>query len=675
MERNDPAAHQAADDSCTEREKAVLMECFRVFAGQPMNEQDPLLCMKGRLSGAETRAAIVGLRRKGWLKAVVKTWGERLLYIPAERLEMLYAAMLHREGTAIRQTVKPEMVIAEATEAVIYRLLHVLARMTPAGVPLTSKGTVHKRVLGKLAEMSPFKPDGLQGLGLQYAHQEIYPVHTAVLLDVLLSLGLLDKKTGAYELDERRLASWLRLTLGEAQKQLMTVVMERYGAADAVMQHVRQLLQADGFTDGQWYAWSPLETWMSQSGIHHMEADALTHKAKQWMLALAEFGFMDVGVAVGGALVFRWCNTIGHRHEETSSVGSDQGSFFIQPDFEVLVPPEVGLHTRWRLECCAEPVSYGVMCVYRLSRERIAEAIEGGMTSSGLMLFLQKYSTTDLPQNVELAVEQWTATVARTSLEAVTLLRCQSLDDAERAAADPELSGIMHRLGELDFIVPGGEQERVRSRLANIGLAPRRALQGGDTPAQQIPLLAELENDGYGAVTHELETDKTQAHQVKVHEVKTHEAKAHEAEAAAFSPGSRSGLVYTGRTLHYYEADSILPELERDYAGLDAVPVSWYKEWRSYHASTARALLEQAIRWDCAVGLETTTGKQEWLPEAITGGSDWRVTGMFRTDDSSEQLPYSGLPGSEERAMSAKTSTPAVLSPEDWKEMKLLLPL
>lgn len=295
------------------------------------------------------------------------------------------------------------------------------------------------------------------------------------------------------------------------------------------------------------------------------------------------------------------------------------------------------------------------MCVYRLSRDRIAEAIEGGMTSSGLMSFLRGYSATELPQNVELAIEQWTAAVARTSLEIVTLLRCQSLDDAERAAADPELSKVMQRLGELDFIVPAGEQERVRSRLASIGLAPRRALQGEDTSAQLIPLLTELEDDDYGVLIHEVGADETQAR--------------------AFSPGSRSGLVYTGRTLHYYEADTILPELERDYTGLEAVPVSWYKEWRSYHASTARALLEQAIRWDCAVGLETATGRQEWLPEAITGGSDWRVTGMFRTAELSEQLSNSCLPGSEEQAMTAMPSSLAVLSPADWKEMKLLLPL
>lgn len=655
MRQNDPAAQPAAEAACTEREKAVLMACFRAFAGQPMNERDPLLCMKGRLSGAETRAAIVGLRRKGWLKSVIKTWGERLLYIPAERLEMLYAAMLQREESTIQRTVQPEMVIAEATEAVVYRLLHVLARMTPDGVPLTAKGTVHKRVLGKLAEMSPFKPDGLQGLGLQYAHQELYPVHTAVLLDVLLSLGLLDKKTGAYELDERRLASWLRLTAGEAEKQLMIVVMERYGAADTIMEHIRQLLQTDSFTDGQWYAWPPLEKWMSKVGLHQNGAELLTDKAKQWMLALADFGFMDVGITADGDLAFRWRHTIGHRYEEVSSAKTDRGSFFIQPDFEVLVPPEVGLHTRWRLECCAEPISYGAMCVYRLSRDRIAEAIEGGMTSSGLMSFLRGYSATELPQNVELAIEQWTAAVARTSLEIVTLLRCQSLDDAERAAADPELSKVMQRLGELDFIVPAGEQLRVRSRLASIGLAPRRALQGEDTSAQLIPLLTELEDDDYGVLIHEVGADETQAR--------------------AFSPGSRSGLVYTGRTLHYYEADTILPELERDYTGLEAVPVSWYKEWRSYHASTARALLEQAIRWNCAVGLETATGRQEWLPEAITGGSDWRVTGMFRTAELSEQLSNSCLPGSEEQAMTAMPSSLAVLSPADWKEMKLLLPL
>lgn len=52
----------------------------------------------GALSGVETKLALRGLRARGWLEAVTKSWGERILYIPVHRLPDLYDMLLEQKS-------------------------------------------------------------------------------------------------------------------------------------------------------------------------------------------------------------------------------------------------------------------------------------------------------------------------------------------------------------------------------------------------------------------------------------------------------------------------------------------------------------------------------------------------------------------------------------------------
>lgn len=127
-------------------ELLVLRQCFIRYAGQPMKEEEPIQLTRGALSGVETKLALRGLRARGWLEAVTKSWGERILYIPVHRLPDLYDMLLEQNPMNMMHSDHPIMV-HESMTGLESDLLHALSRIAVQGVPLTAKGTIHKRSL------------------------------------------------------------------------------------------------------------------------------------------------------------------------------------------------------------------------------------------------------------------------------------------------------------------------------------------------------------------------------------------------------------------------------------------------------------------------------------------------------------------------------------------------
>ncbi|GJM70002.1 hypothetical protein HMSSN036_22180 [Paenibacillus macerans] len=64
-------------------ERALRLLFYR-FAGQPFKLEQVDSAAAGGVSGAELRAAMPALLRRGDIKAVRKAWGERLYYLPLD---------------------------------------------------------------------------------------------------------------------------------------------------------------------------------------------------------------------------------------------------------------------------------------------------------------------------------------------------------------------------------------------------------------------------------------------------------------------------------------------------------------------------------------------------------------------------------------------------------------
>lgn len=68
----------------------MIGHILRRFAGLPFKLERLDEAASGRVTGADLRAALPGLLRTGELAAVRKAWGEKLYYIPPERLPLLW---------------------------------------------------------------------------------------------------------------------------------------------------------------------------------------------------------------------------------------------------------------------------------------------------------------------------------------------------------------------------------------------------------------------------------------------------------------------------------------------------------------------------------------------------------------------------------------------------------
>ncbi|WP_168121964.1 helicase-associated domain-containing protein [Paenibacillus sp. HB172176] len=87
---------------------------------------------------------------------------------------------------------------------------------------------------------------------------------------------------------------------------------------------------------------------------------------------------------------------------------------------------------------------------------------------------------------------------------------------------------------------------------------------------------------------------------------------------------------------------------------LDRLPAMWHKQLRSYHASTRKELMQQAMQLETAVQLKMDGELVVFIPDEMElSGPEWTVTG---------RLQRSGYPKRNR------------LSYEMWEEMRLLIP-
>lgn len=623
----------------------MIGHILRRFAGLPFKLERLDEAASGRVTGADLRAALPGLLRSGELAAVKKAWGEKLYYIPPERLPLLWeqaepAPLLSYDGGSVR-------LLKEAGPGLALDLFRALTWIARNGLPMTSKGTIHQKSVGKLTAYLYLQETDVAGLGLRYPHQEVYPPQLAVVLDLLQALGLLTKERAVWGLEASRLTAWLDLEPEAMEALLFRELLHRYVPDDAVIQHAVYRLAQRDIREGVWYSLKDLSASLQAMGMIYGDVpDWLEPWMGNWVDALSGFGWLDIGKSASGTTLIRWRRKprLG-LPKETAEAASLEGTaanreepvrlsgvFFVQPDYEILVPPDVSYRIRWELEACCDNQTMDAMSVYRISKSSVARAAELGRTPGSVLELLKAHSATGVPENVELALEQWGGEMGRILLEEKLLLRCGDGEAAETVAALPALAGVLERIGPRDFIVNAGEAAKVRKVLEEANLSLPKLRTAG-APGPEYP---KLEEPGLSAVSDLLSGNSEER-----------------------------AWIYSGQNLHFYDRSDEVPGAEQLFAGLNEIPVMWRNEMRDYHASTARKMMSQAIAWKTKVWLRINGSIKEFIPVALTGEEKWSVQGRLFSQGNGS--------GDKEGAGEAEGIL-TELAPEQWEAMRLILP-
>lgn len=518
----------------------------------------------------ELRAAVPLLLRQGKLEAVKNKSGEVLLRINEEGL-----AMVANEWVAealIDYDPFNVVIDRECGEGLLYTVLHWLGWIHFNGLPLTAKGTLFRKTIDALQALTPFEDEQLKGLQLQLTVQEDLPISVAFMLDILVKMSVLRLEAGEWSIQDECLQTWLKLDLKTANKKLLTILCKNYVPARKYQQQIVALLTCSLVRQGQLcildIVISKLPLLESNStGVR----EELTMWLNSWLYVLCQCGWLEQGRLAQNSSVFvlRWCegqyesspafnqasNQASQRESKLESNIKEQ-LIIVQPDFEILVPPDVPLALRYELELLTECVHIDVMSQYRLTKRKFCLALQSGLSWR---------FPSDLPAHIEMTIDEWTKEANLYQAHHTALEKNKLKSKSTSKSKSKSIS------------------KNISKNMAN------SLLQGGKInatcfvqPSPQLP---------------------------------TYEACL---EAPDFS--------------------SILPDL-------GSVPLKWRQQISSYHPSTLRHLIEQAITWQIKVELQLAQDRVAIIPTSICDELDgWRVVGVITSpslgEPNSQVIPH-----------------------------------
>lgn len=517
-----------------------LKSIFLQHASLPFRLTQLEANMELGLCAGELRAAAPLLLQQGMLEAVKNKSGEVLLRINEEGL----ARVANEWVTEALIDYDPFNVVIdrERGEGLMYTVLHWLGWIQLNGLPLTTKGTLFRKTIDALQALTPFEDEQLKGLQLQLTMQEDLPISVAFMLDILVKMSVLRLEAGKWSIQNECLQRWLRLDLKAANKKLLTILCKNYVPARKYQQQIVALLTGSLVRQGQLCS---LDIVISKLPLLQSSStgarEELTLWVNSWLYVLCQCGWLELGRLVQNpsTFVLRWCEEQYESNLESNLESHKQEQFIIvQPDFEILVPPDVPLAIRYELELLTECVHIDVMSQYRLTKRKFCLALQFGLS--------WRFQC-DLPAHIEMTLAEWTKEV--------------NLNQAHHTAL---------------------EKNKLKSKSTSKSKANSLS-QGG---------------------------------KINV--------------ACFVQPSSQ---------LPSYEACVEAPDFSFILPDLGSVPLKWRQQVSSYHPSTLRHLIEQAITWQIKVELQLAEDRVAIIPTSICDELDgWLVVGVITSPSLGEPI-------------------------------------
>ncbi|WP_217557697.1 helicase-associated domain-containing protein [Paenibacillus sp. GbtcB18] len=557
-------------------------------------------------AAALVKTALTGLRRRGLIAAFRKSWGDRLFLLPQDGLRGWQAVFFgpgcdvvgHGDGAGSRHNAgsddnarlrqlyeqgdKPRQGLALDLFLLLnYADLHEL--------PLTQRGALHKRHVQRMTALLGFDETDLAGCGLQFAHADTYPVSLAAALDFLQRLGLLYRSGDRLLLHKPRLRDWLATDETRQSERLYRLWTEHRFPEDVDLQHAVCLL--DKLTAGKKIRLSRLAAELNRrqtlAGGEEEGARFSLRLVQKWLQPLRAFGWLDWEPEDSGDVSVSWLYPVRYeqRANEERKTAKPSAFLYVQPDFEVMIPPECPFTVRWEIARFAELVKSDRMAVYRLTKESVQRGADHGTPPEQALELLESHARHGVPETVRLTIAAWGEQYGRVVLGGVTLLRCADAQLAEQVSRHPKIGKLLlEKIGDSDFIVPADKMTEMMKLLDAAGFSPRQAADFQNE--EEVP-----DPDG----DPETETVK--------------------------------GIVYDQDPVQYLELETRLPSAEEMYPGMRDIPAVWYRESREYHASTIFKIVRQAVAWGAPVLAEVESGAAAvWIPrKAVERGEELTI--------------------------------------------------
>lgn len=583
------------------------------------------------LSGAEIKAGLAGLLRKGLVFAFRKTWGELVYQLPEDGFGLWQQIMfpelciIPSDGAAF-SGIEPIEVIKIDIRRGLFQTLVFAAQQE---LKLTQNGTLYKKQLQKWLALIPLNESLLQGTTIKYAYADAYPMKAAVMLDLLLRLQFVVPDGEALRLQPRALKNWLNRSVNEQNLMLYGIWKRLTLPTEAWLQHAVSLLERT--VPGEWVSPLGLLTGLERQGLMPApdnNEQRLCQLQLEWLDPLAAMGWLEKGAeAVSGKVHYRWLVKLS-RSNHAQQVSEEAGQLMVQPDFDIVVTPDVADAVCWELCCMADPIVHDQVSVYKLSKTSVRRALENGRTVEEMAEFLESHAQYGIPVHIRSAIEEWARPFGKMNFANALLLRCNDEETAAAVAKLPDAARcIQEAVGTKDFIVAAADLQSLAAVLEKAGYMPG------------MPLMPNRKNSSCRSYP------------------KLTDVIPQEDEAVSHLSMMERGLIYSRNSAHYFQLEPRLPEPGDLYPDLKDIPPMWLKDYRTYHVSTRKEMVEKAI-------------EMKTLLQVRMNGMDYLVAPR-KVQDTRGTWCMTGI---GQRAPRIPQASEVRWLVNEWDEMKLILP-
>jgi hypothetical protein len=375
-------------------EKSTLQLIVQKFATLQFNlpalknAMDP-----SEISGAEVTAGLVYLRRKEIIISLRKHWGEDCYCLPENMLSKWQPILMKSAKPWEEQMVLGNSVAFNTTHPLCLNLFVFLNYLQHHEITLTKNGEIPKRHIHKIAEKMMWNDAIVPKWKSKYQENSVYSEAAALTIDFAVRLHLIQWDTQGLKLRSSNLKEWLQLSIDEMNLRLYYIFLEIVEPCSAADKHF--LTKIEALSSQKWYLIEDFICWLQEYDIIMM--------FNEWLDLLEAFGWIERSFDINNRAVL--CRLVSQEISQETSSSNDK--FYVQPDYEILVPPDVSFLVRWELSFFSDHMHTDQVGVYRLTEQSLHRALSSGRTVESCLQFLFNHSYYSVPDHVQAVFKIW----------------------------------------------------------------------------------------------------------------------------------------------------------------------------------------------------------------------------------------------------------------------------
>lgn len=337
-------------------------------------------------------------------------------------------------------------------------------------VVLTQKGLIRKKIFSKIAALMQLQDDPAD-----ISPRMEYPLRFYLLLEYCISSNLVHFLEQSVIVDVDNVKQWLKQKTKDMVLKGASFIWNE-SLEVCPNPHVQALMNlVTQMKENYWYGFSDLAG-AARKLFAPFTTPGPTPEA--FLEIILGAGLLVEGISPDSTRLVRlgfWSprKTLGVLPE----LPLKEDGFWVQPNFEILVPPQTKPELRWQLEMVADPVKVDQTFTYALSRESALAFFDRGGKAQDMLTFLEGHSKNPLPQNVLFTIREWDALYGRISFWDVFLLKCDTVELAEEITANSKLKTFIHgRFDQTHLVISRKQYDSLLEALQKQGYFPKKGI-------------------------------------------------------------------------------------------------------------------------------------------------------------------------------------------------------